>query len=135
MARVESEVLPGGSASGHRASLLLLGLLPLVLLAGLVWLFLAKGTDLIGTSGAPPDALLKLQIERVTFAPHQILATVRNVGPVEATVAQVMVNEALWQFSVSPKPTIPRLATATVAIPYPWVKGDPVEVKVVTSNG
>jgi zinc transporter ZupT len=135
MARVEGEALPSGVASGHRVSLLILGLVPLVLLAGLVWLFLAKGADLVGRSRVPPDALLKLQIERVTFAPHQILATVRNVGPVEATVAQVMVNEALWQFSVSPGPTIPRLATATLAIPYPWVSGDPVEVKVVTSNG
>jgi zinc transporter ZupT len=46
-----------------------------------------------------------------------------------------MVNEALWQFSVSPGSSIPRLATATVTIPYPWVAGDPVEVKLVTSNG
>ncbi len=133
--QIEGEAAPDAAAGGHRASRLLLGLLPLALLTGLVWVFLAKGADLVGTSRVPPDALLKLQIERVTFAPHQIVARVRNVGPVEATVAQVMVNEALWQFSVSPGPSLPRLATATVAIPYPWVAGDPVEVKLVTSNG
>ena len=132
---VEGGVVTGGAAEGHRASRLLLGLLPLLLLAGLVWIFLAMGADLVGTSRVPPDALLKLQIERITLVPHQILARVRNVGPVEATVAQVMVNEALWQFSVTPGPTLPRLAAATVAVPYPWVEGDPLEVKLVTSNG
>src|SRR5574341_652983 len=119
---VEGGVVTGAAAEGHRASRLLLGLLPLLLLAGLVWIFLAKGADLVGTSRVPPDALLKLQIERVTLVPNQILA-------------QVMVNEALWQFSVIPGPTLPRLAAATVAVPYPWVEGDPLEVKLVTSNG
>ena len=118
-----------------RLGLLLLAVLPLVLLGGLVWVFLTRGADLVATSRIPADALLKLQIERVTFRPNQILARVRNIGPVEATVAQVMVNEALWQFSVFPSPSLSRLGTATVAIPYPWVEGDPVEVKLVTSNG
>lgn len=137
MARVEPEVGAsrlGGVAAGPLRLLLLAGL-PLLVLAGLIWLFLAKGSALVGPSRVPPDALLKLQIERVTFAPHQIVATARNVGPVEATIVGVFVNEAVWQFSVSPDARVPRLGRVKVIIPYPWDEGDPVEVKLITSNG
>jgi zinc transporter ZupT len=110
-------------------------LLPVVVLTGMVALFLAKGDVLVGKPPVPPDAMLKLDFERVDFRPGEILATVRNTGPEEVTIAQVAVNEALWQFAVNPGATVSRMQRAVVAIPYPWDSGDPVEVKIISSNG
>lgn len=110
-------------------------LLPFVVLAVMVWLFLAKGELLVGKPPIPPDALLKIDFERIVFRPGEIVATVRNTGPHPATIAQVTVNDALWQFAVLPEATLGRLQQARVVIPYPWDAGDPVEVKVITDNG
>ncbi len=101
----------------------------------MVVLFLAKGEDLIGRSPIPADALLKIEFERIVFRPGEVIATVRNTGPDEVTIAQVTVNDALWQFTVSPAAAFGRMQRATVTIPYLWEVGDPVEVKVITSNG
>ncbi|OGB96009.1 MAG: hypothetical protein A2Z31_02170 [candidate division NC10 bacterium RBG_16_65_8] len=110
-------------------------LLPVVVLAAMVWLFLAKGDLLVGKPPIPPDALLKIDFERLVFQPGEIVATVRNTGPDVVTIAQVTVNDALWQFAVSPGTTLARMQRARVAIPYPWDAGDPVEVKLITDNG
>ena len=58
-----------------------------------------------------------------------------NGGAEPVTLAQVMVDDAFWQFSVAPAATVPRLGRASVAIPYPWVKGEPHAIKLVTSTG
>lgn len=110
-------------------------LLPLIVLAGLVALFLVRGEGLIGKAPIPPDALLKVEFERIVFRPGEILATVRNTGPEEVTIAQVAVNDALWQFAVSPGSTLARMQHANINIPYPWETGDPAEIKVIASNG
>lgn len=113
----------------------LLLVLPLLVLAVLVALFLTKGDLLVQKPPIPPDALLKVDFERMVFRPGEIVATIRNTGPAEVTIAQVTVNDAIWQFAIVPGPTLARLQQATVAIPYPWETGDPVEVKLVTTNG
>ncbi|MBI2881617.1 MAG: ZIP family metal transporter [Candidatus Tectomicrobia bacterium] len=118
-----------------RAALWGLGLFPLVILGAIVYVFLTKGSSLVGAPPVPADALLKLNFERVVFEPSRIVAQVRNTGPAPATVAQVMVNEALWNFSVSPDSTLPRLSSATVSIPYPWIETEPVKLTLITSNG
>jgi zinc transporter ZupT len=46
-----------------------------------------------------------------------------------------MVDEAYWTYSIDPGQTLTRLGRATIHIPYPWVEGEPHQVKVVTSNG
>ena len=113
----------------------LLALLPVAILVAMVGLFLLQGERLIGKPPIPPDALLKLDFERVVFLPGEVVATLRNTGPDEVRIAQVTVNDALWQFAVSPGATLGRMQQATVTVPYPWEPGDPVEVKVITSNG
>ncbi|MBI4536637.1 MAG: hypothetical protein HY712_01620 [candidate division NC10 bacterium] len=110
-------------------------LLPLAVLAAMVWLFLARGELLVGRPPIPPDALLKVEFERLAFRPGEIVATVRNTGPHPVTIAQVTVNDALWQFAVLPGATLARLQRGRVVIPYPWETADPVEVKLITDNG
>ncbi len=118
-----------------RAGPLLFALLPILLLGGLVWSVLGGGRTLLGTSPVPPEALLRLRIEGIVLRPGRIVATVRNIGPAEAVIAGVAVNEALWEFEASPGPEVPRLGRVDVIVPYPWDEGDPLRLALVTSNG
>lgn len=110
-------------------------LVPLVLLGGIVYLFLSRGTGLKSRSPAP---LEKLDFERVVFQPNEILAHVINSGAEEVTIRQVQVgwfNRSSWEFEVSPGPTVPRRGKAVVRIPYPWIEGEPYEIVLISSNG
>ena len=109
--------------------------MPVLLLAGILYLLFARGT---GLELAAPAPIEKIEFERVVLRPGQIAAHVINTGPEPVTIAQVQVgwlNRASWQFEVTPDPTIPRLGRATVSIPYPWTPGEPYEVVLITSNG
>jgi len=122
-------------AGGVSAGTVLLALLPLALLAAMVYLFATFGGNLVGTSAIPADALGRIDIERMSFRPETIEVQVVNSGPAELTISQVTVNDHLWAFSVEPDPTIDRLGRATVSIPYPWMEGEPHAVKLIASNG
>lgn len=118
-----------------RALIVASALLPLLLLGGILYLFSRTGTGL--TLGAPPAPIEKLEFERVEFVPGEIRAHVINTGPETLTIAQVQVGwttPASWQFQTFPEPAIPRLGRATVVIPYPWVAGEPYEVKLISEN-
>ncbi|MGH9813974.1 MAG: ZIP family metal transporter, partial [Candidatus Acidiferrales bacterium] len=109
--------------------------MPVLLLAGILYLLFARGT---GLELAAPAPIEKIEFERVVLRPGQIAAQVINTGPEPVTIAQVQVgwlNRASWQFEVAPDPTIPRLGRATVSIPYPWTPGEPYEVVLITTNG
>jgi len=109
------------------------GLLPVALLAALS-LVVARGQVIeFLRRGVPP--VEELTFERVSLAPNTIRVEVVNGGPDPVTVAQVMVDEAFWAFTISPDPTMGRLRGATIEIPYPWVRGEPHEIKLLTSTG
>ena len=109
--------------------------LPVLLLAAMVYVFATWGSALVGPAPVPEDALGRLDVERIAFRPGEVTVYRVNSAPSVLTVAQVIVNEAICSFSVSPDATIPRLGRATISIPYPWLEGEPHEVKIVTSNG
>jgi hypothetical protein len=109
--------------------------LPVALLAALIYVFATWGNALVGPARGPEDASAKLDVERVAFEPGQIIMQVLNNGARELTVAQVMVNDAIWDFSIDGEATLPRMGRATINVPYPWLAGDPCEVKIVTSDG
>jgi ZIP family zinc transporter len=111
-----------------------LAIVPLALLLALVALFVAGGDDLLGPP-VPADALGRLDVERITFRPGEIAVQVVNSGPAPLTVAQVTVNEAIWEFAIAPDASIPRLGRATIALTYPWLEGEPLTVRLITSNG
>ena len=122
-------------ARGISAGTALLAMLPVALLAAMVYFFTTFGAGLVGTSAIPADALGKIDVERMSFRPGGIELQVVNSGPAELTISQVTVNDALWAFSAEPGPTIGRLGRATVRVPYPWIEGAPHAVKLITSNG
>lgn len=106
-------------------------ILPLILLAAVIFLFLNTGGGLQLASPAPVEALT---IERTVLEPGQINLIVRNTGPEELILAQAIINDAIWPMIVSPTPTIPRLGQATVSIDYNWVEGEAYAVRLFTGN-
>jgi zinc transporter, ZIP family len=111
-----------------------LGVLPLVLLGGLLGLMLWSGpADALRGEEYPP--VEDLAFQRVELGPDGIIATVFNDGPDAVTIAQVQVDDAFWGFSAEPGITLAHLGRTILTIPYPWVQGDTHVVRVVTSTG
>ncbi len=75
----------------------------------------------------------ELAIERIRFAPDEILVDVRNVGPIDATIETVFVNDAIWDFEASPSRSVARFATAHVSIRHSWVYGEPYTITFLSS--
>lgn len=112
--------------------MLLWGILPIILLVLLVGLIAKLGTGIDGELAAPIE---KLNIEKIEIVDQGFEVNVLNSGPEEITVAQVIVDDSFWNADFDPSPTIKRLGKSTIHIPYPWVKGDPHQIKFITSNG
>ncbi len=128
---------PGGTAEpprDGRARKWLFGLLPLLLLGIMVAVFLRFDPTEVFRTAFPP--VEELTIERVTFPePGRMKVRVVNGGPEPVTIAQVLVDEAYWRFELDGDRTVPRLASRTLTLPYPWVEGEPHEIAVVSSTG
>jgi zinc transporter, ZIP family len=112
--------------------IVLAGVAPLVLIGIMTWWFLTSGTSWLGLGQAPIE---KLAIERVMFRPQEIVMRVRNEGPGPMSVGQVLVNDAIWDFSIAPGREIDRLGTATISIPFDWLEGEPYVLSVISGTG
>ncbi len=110
---------------------LVLLVLPLLILGGLIVLFLRTGG---GLNLASPVPIESLSVERTVLQPGQFEITIRNTSLEEITIAQVIVNDAFWEFEVSPSPTIPRLGKAVLRIDYPWSDSEAYAVRLFTGN-
>jgi zinc transporter ZupT len=112
----------------------MLGLAPVGLLAALIASFLFFDPAAPLRTAFPP--VEELTIERVVLSePGQMEIHVVNGGPEPVTIAQVMVDEAYWTHTLRGDRTIQRLRRVVIDLPYPWVEGDPHEIKLVTSTG
>jgi ZIP family zinc transporter len=108
-------------------------LLPLLLLAGLLWILKSYDPTQIFKTSFPP--IEELTIQRVILSPHEITVKVVNGGPQPVTIAQTLVDSAYWIHEIEPAREIPRLGHATVTIPYHWVEGETHVVALMTSSG
>ncbi len=106
-------------------------ILPLVILVGVIWLFLTTGGGLQLISPVPVEAL---SIEHTALTPGHIELTVRNSGPEALQIAQVVINDGVWPFTVSSDQTIPRLQSAIVHIDYNWSYGEAYHIRLFTTN-
>ncbi len=104
---------------------------PMALIALLVVLFAIL--DPIGSLRDVP-AVENVAFERVVLDPGEITLSIRNDGPDEVTIAQVLINDTYWNFTIS-RPTLGTLETAKVGIAYPWEDGQPLAIGLVTSTG
>ena len=110
---------------------LILLLIPILLLAGVIVLFLSTGGGLDLEAPVPVE---NLTIERYYLERNMIKLHVQNTGPEELTVASVIINEAVMPFTVSPSATIPRLGRATIHVNYAWSYGEAYGITLFTSN-
>ena len=106
-------------------------LVPVALIGLLIALFLAF--DPIGNLREVPPAEA-LAVERTIFHEDSVELHVRNDGPDEVTVAQVLVDDAYRPFEMGDK-SLERLEQTTITIPYPWEDGLPVNIALLTSTG
>jgi zinc transporter, ZIP family len=112
----------------------LLALIPLLLLAALLFLIVWSGpTDAVRGDGFPP--VERLTFQRVVLEPGAIVATVLNDGPDPVTISQVVVDDAFWTFTAENGTALGHLGRTTLRIPYPWVEGEAHVVRVLTSTG
>ena len=108
-------------------------LLPLLALFALLSVFAFGDPLALFKANLPP--VESLTFERIRVVPDGFEVALVNSGPDPVTVAQVMVDEAYWQFSIEPDATIPRLGRAELKIAYPWVATEPHEIRVITNTG
>lgn len=106
-------------------------LLPILALAGVIFLFLSTGGGLDLQSAAPIE---DLTVERHELSPGRIDIYVRNSGPEKLTISTVIINDAVWPFAVTPDATVPRLGRATIRINYPWSYAEAYGITLFTSN-
>ncbi len=109
----------------------LIALLPAAIIVVLVGLFLAFNPIASLREVPPVEAVA---FEQTVLTPNRIELRIRNDGPDEVTIAQVLVNDAYWAHTIG-DPTLGRLETTTVAIPYPWDDGLPLSIALLTSTG
>jgi len=127
----EQTLLPTSEKRWNWTSLVLL-ILPLIALGGVIWLFLSTGGGLDLKAPVPVEALT---IERTILQPGSIEIVVRNSGPEALTIAQVIVNNAVWPFTThAGTTTLARLSTDVIHLQYPWSYGEAYAVRVFTTN-
>ena len=124
---------PTSQPTANRFSFRTLGMLliPIILLAGVIALFLSTGGGLHLQSAAPIE---NLTVEKYVLERNHIHLYARNTGPAELTVAQVIINEAVMPFEVTPSTTIPRLGRAEIHVNYAWTYGEAYGITIFTSN-
>ena len=111
---------------------MVLAFVPIVVLAGmLIFLLSPYGQSLINVGTPLPE----VTIEKIEFHDNQILAFIRNTGPLDIVVSQADVNDRIQSAAIEPSNMIQRLGEALVTIPYPWISGTPYEVGITTSDG
>lgn len=110
-----------------------LALIPLLLLGLVISYIVATGGGLQELAGPPVE---QIKMQRITLPqPGLIVVEMINDGPQEVTIAQVLVDDAYWQFSAEPSNVIPRFGRATFRIPYPWVDEEAHLLMFLTNIG
>lgn len=123
--------IPQMKAKSFKLANAVLLILPLVLLGGVIAIFLKNSGALRLALPVPVEALT---IERTVLKPGSIDLMVRNASHQDVTLAQAIINDAVWLMSVTPSATIPRLSRATVHLEYPWVEGEAYGITLFTSS-
>jgi zinc transporter, ZIP family len=109
----------------------LTGLIPVVVLAAAIGLFVALDAPGLDRTGVPQE---ELAVERTVLNPGEIELHVRNDGADPVQIRQAIVNDGFTSFTQSNE-EIGRLGGAEVKISYPWIEGENYEVMLLTSTG
>jgi ZIP family zinc transporter len=109
----------------------LAGLVPLVILAAAIALFVALDAPGLQRVGVPQE---ELSVERTELHSGQIQLHVVNDGPDPVRVRQVIVNDGFASFTQSDR-DLGRLQAGEIDVRYPWIEGESYEVSLLTSTG
>ena len=110
-----------------------MGILPLLATGLMLLLFTVINPLAMFNSHLPP--IENLAIDRVRVVPDGFELTVMNSGPHPVRIAQVMVDDAYWQFSITPGGEIPRFGRVKLHIPYQWIYAEPHHIVLITNTG
>jgi zinc transporter ZupT len=129
---MEARADVGAPGRTGRVPAWVLGAVPLALIAlALAAFALLDGPGLADRKGPPVE---ELAVERTVLEPGRIDLTIRNDGPDDVTLAQVIVNDGFADFSATDR-QLGQLDTSKVSVRYHWVEGDAYEVQLLTSTG
>lgn len=106
-------------------------LIPIILLAGVIALFLSTGGGLRLESPAPVE---NLDVEKYILKRNSIDLYIRNTGPAEIKIASVIINNAVMPFEITPAAAIPRLGRAQIHVNYGWIQGEAYTATLFTGN-
>jgi ZIP family zinc transporter len=109
----------------------LAAVVPLVILAGAIGLFVALDAPGLDRVGVPVE---ELAVERSVLRPGEIELQLRNDGPDPVEVRQAIVNDGFASFTQTDD-KIGRLGGDSVTVQYPWIEGQAYEVVLLTATG
>lgn len=130
MSEVQKERPP---QNRRRVPVWLSSILPLLALGGMLAFFALGNPLALFTQNVPPVEVLNF--ERVQVIDGGFRIEVVNDGPEPVRIAQVIVDDAYWEYDISPTPRLPRYGSAELTVFYPWVYGEPHTVEIVTDTG
>jgi ZIP family zinc transporter len=110
-------------------------LLPIVLLAAAVGMFVSTGSSLVDLIGRNPPPADEFDIRRVEVSPGEIRVRVTNPQADDLTIGAVTVDDAIVPYTVDGSSTLSRLRSATIVVPYDWIENEPITVGVTSSTG
>lgn len=112
---------------------LTLTLLPLLLIVLVGAAFLASDPLRRFSDGVPP--VEELTVERTVLDENGMALLVRAGGSEPIRIVQAQVDGAYWRFTQDPPGPLPRLTTAWLRLPYPWVQGETHHVVLLSRTG
>ena len=119
------------AAVRRRRSAWLPALVPLVVLAAAIGLFVALDGPGLERTGVPDE---RLAVERTLLRPGEIELRVRGDGADPVRVRQVIVNDGFASFEQSTD-EVGRLGAGRITVSYPWIEGQAYEVLLLTATG
>jgi zinc transporter ZupT len=108
-------------------------LIPILALGLMLLLFTNINPLALFRSNLPP--IESVSIDRIRVVEDGFELSVMNSGPTAIRIAQVMVDDAYWQFQIDPSGELPRFARASIFIPYQWIYTEPHRILLVTNTG
>jgi len=105
--------------------------IPFVLLAVMIGYVFGPGSEFIGYGILLPD----ISIEKIEFVDSEIIATVRNTGPISVDIVMADINDRIHPAAIEPDKHLERFQSAIVRIPFEWNEGEPYAVGLTVDDG
>ena len=106
-------------------------IIPFVLLAVMIGYVFGPGSELISFGVVIPE----ISIEKVEFVDSEIIATVRNTGPIAVDIVMADIDDMILPAAIEPDKHLERFESAIVRIPFDWNEGQPYAIGLTIDDG